>query len=150
MDQYYEDLAVGDVIDYGSYTTDKMEMIEFARRWDPRPFHVDEAYAAGTLYGEITASGVHTLAIFTNLCNKATGHWAVRGALGYEHLNFPAAVRAGDVVSGKSTVMAKRTSKSRPELGIITTRETMTNQRGETVLDFTVSFLVERRDGGPD
>ena len=67
-------------------------------------------------------------------------------ALGYKELNFPAAVRAGDVVSGKSIVRAKRASKSRPELGIITTHETMTNQRGETVLDFTVSFLVERRE----
>jgi len=146
MTRYYEDLTVGDLIDYGSYTTNKAEMIEFAKRWDPRPFHVDEAFAATTLYGEITASGVHTLAIFTNLCNRATGEWAVRGALGYKELNFPAAVRAGDVVSGKSTVKAKRVSKSRPELGIITTRETMTNQRGETVLDFTVSFLVERRE----
>jgi len=146
MNRHYEDLAVGDVIDYGSYTTDKTEMIEFARRWDPRPFHVDEDFAAGSLYGEITASGVHTLAIFTNLCNRATGDWAVRGALGYKELNFPAAVRAGDVVSGGSTVLTKRVSKSRPELGIITTRETMTNQRGETVLDFTVSFLVERRE----
>ena len=146
MDRYYEVFAVGDVIDYGSYTTEKAEMIDFAKRWDPRPFHVDETFAASTLYGELTASGVYTLAIFTNLCNKATGDWVVRGALGYERLNFPAAVRAGDVGSGQSTVMAKRVSKSRPELGIITTHETMTNQRGETVLDFRVSFLVERRE----
>ena len=139
-----------DVIDYGTYTTDKAEMIEFASRWDPRPFHVDEEMAAGTLYGQLTASGVHTLAMFTTVCNRATSDWAVRGALGYEHLRFPAAVVAGDVLHGQTKVIAKRLSKSRPELGIVTTHETMTNQRGETVLDLKVSFLMERRPDAAD
>lgn len=146
MTLYYEDLDVGDVIDYGEYTTDKAEMIEFASRWDPRPFHVDEEFAADTLYGQITASGVHTMAMYIRICNRATADWQVRGALGYEELRFPTAVLAGDVLHGQTTVIAKRLSKSRPDYGIVTTHETMTNQRGETVLDFKVSVLFERRD----
>jgi acyl dehydratase len=146
MTLYYEDLDVGDVIDYGEYTTDKAEMIEFASRWDPRPFHVDEDFAADTLYGQLTASGVHTMAMHIRICNRATADWRVRGALGYEELRFPTAVLAGDVLHGQTTVIAKRLSKSRPEYGIVTTHETMTNQRGQTVLDFKVSVLFERRD----
>jgi len=145
MARYYEDLGVGDVIDYGEYTTDKGEMIDFASRWDPRPFHVDEAFAADTLYGQLTASGVHTMAMFIRICNRATADWQVRGALGYEELRFPTAVLAGDVLHGRTTVIAKRLSKSRPEYGIVTTHETMTNQHGATVLDFKVSVLMERR-----
>jgi len=150
MPVYYEDLAIGDVIDYGDCTTDKADMIDFASRWDPRPFHVDEDYAAGTFYGELTASGVHTMAMFIRICNRATADWQVRGALGYEELRFPTAVLAGDVLHGQTTVIAKRLSKSRPEFGIITTHETMTNQHGKTVLDFKVSVLFERRTGVAD
>jgi len=150
MAVYYDDLTVGDIIDYGEYTTDKSEMIEFASRWDPRPFHVDEDFATGTLYGQLTASGVHTMAMYIRICNRATADWTTRGALGYEELRFPAAVLAGDVLHGQTKVIAMRESKSRPEFGIITTHETMTNQRGETVLDFKVSVLMERRPTATD
>lgn len=145
MTTYYEDLEPGQIIAYGRYTATKPEMLAFARQWDPRPFHIDEAFAKTTLYGSLTASGIFTLAAFTKICNLGTAEFAVRGALGYEKLSFPAAVKPDDELTGQSEILGKRPSKSRPELGIIRSRDTMTNQRGEIVLDLTVAYLIEIR-----
>jgi len=145
MTTYYEDLEPGQIVEYGSQTANKAEMLAFARKWDPRPFHIDEAFAKTTLYGSLTASGIFTLAMFTKACNTGTAEFAVRGALGYEKLSFPVAVKPGDVLTGRSEILGKRPSKSRPELGIIRSRDTMTNQRGEIALDLTVAYLIEIR-----
>lgn len=145
MTTYYEDLEPGQIIDCGSQTADKAEMMEFARKWDPRPFHIDEEFAKASLYGSLTASGIYTLALFTNASNVGTGDFAARGALGYEKLLFPVAVKPGDVLTARSEILDKRPSKSRPELGIIHSRDTMTNQRGETALDLLVAYLIEIR-----
>ena len=145
MTIYYEDLEPGQIVEYGRYTAKKTEMLAFARKWDPRPFHIDEAFAKTTLYGSLTASGVFTLAVFTKVCNAGTADFAVRGALGYEKLAFPAAVKADDVLTGRSEIRGKRPSKSRPELGIVRSHDTLTNQRGETVLDLSVAYLIEMR-----
>jgi len=141
----YEDLEPGQIIEYGRYTAKKAEMMAFAREWDPRPFHIDEAFAKTTLYGSLTASGIFTLAVFSKIFNVGTGGLATHGALGYENLKFPAAVKPDDVLTGRSEILAKRPSKSRPELGIIRSRDSMTNQRGQTVLDLTVAYLIEIR-----
>ncbi|MHA1537059.1 MAG: MaoC/PaaZ C-terminal domain-containing protein [Alphaproteobacteria bacterium] len=145
MMTYYEDLAPGQIVEYGSYAVEKAEMMAFAEKWDPRAFHIDEAFAKTTLYGALTASGTFTLAAFTKICNVGTDEFAVRGALGYEKLLFPTAVKAGNVLSGQSEILAKRPSKSRPELGIISSHDTMSNQNGELVLDLHVAYLIAIR-----
>ena len=145
MTIYYEDMTPGQIVEYGTYTTTKSEMLAFAQKWDPRPFHIDEAFAKTTLYGSLTASGIFTLAAFTKICNVGTDGMAVRGALGYENLSFPVAVKPDDVLTGQSEILGKRPSKSRPELGIVRSRDTMTNQHGEIVLDLNVAYLIEIR-----
>ncbi|HUT49435.1 MAG TPA: MaoC/PaaZ C-terminal domain-containing protein [Alphaproteobacteria bacterium] len=147
MTVYYEDLKVGQIIEYGQHTTDKDEMVAFARQWDPRPFHIDEEFAKSTFYGSLTASGIHTLAMFTRVCNQGTADMAARGAFGYEKVRFLAPVKPGDTLDGRSEITQMRLSKSRPGLGIVTSYESLTNQRGELVLDFTVSYLIEVRPG---
>jgi len=141
----YEDLEVDQIIEYGQYTTDRDEMIAFARQWDPRAFHIDEAFAASTFYGGLTASGIHTLAIFTRLCNQGTTDMATRGAFGYETVRFVAPVRPGDILTGRSLITAKRLSRSRPGMGIITSKETLINQDGVLALELSVSYLIEVR-----
>lgn len=145
MTTYYEDLEPGQIIECGSQVVEKSEMMAFARKWDPRPFHIDEEFAKASLYGSLTASGIFTLAMFTKASNVGTGDFAARGALGYEKLSFPVAVKPGDVLTGQSEILGKRPSKSRPELGIIRSRDTMTNQRGEIVLELIVAYLIEIR-----
>lgn len=147
MDLWYEDLAVGDEVRLGSYTMDKAEMLAFARRWDPRPFHVDEDFAATTLYGGVTASSVLTFGVYTKLLNEKTGNWVARGALGYETTRFPAAVLAGDVLTGASEVIEKRLSQSRPGYGIIKTRDWLAKQDGKVVLEVVPAVLLVRKPG---
>lgn len=146
MTRYYEDLEVGEIIEFGSYTMERDEMLEFARKWDPRPFHVDEDFAKQSIFGGLTASGVQTVAVLTRLSNEVTGTWQNTGALGYDKLRFPTAVKAGDTLKGRSEILEKRVSKSRPELGIVRSRETLTNQRGELALEFEVAVLMKRRN----
>jgi len=63
MPRYYEDLEVGNVFETGSYTVTKDEIITFAEQFDPQPFHVDEEAAQDSMFGEIVASGLHTLCL---------------------------------------------------------------------------------------
>ncbi len=145
MTFYYEDWQPGGAIEYGSYTATKDEMLAFAEKWDPRPFHVDDAFAKTTLYGGLTGSGIMSLAVLTKLCCQATEDWAIRGALGYENFRYAVAVKVGDTLTARSEFLEKRISKSRPELGIMRSHERVTNQHGELVLEMIVSFLMQRR-----
>jgi acyl dehydratase len=145
MTVYYEDLEPGQIWDYGRYTMREDEMVAFAKDWDPRPFHVDPAAAKRSLYGTITASGVMSIAVLTRLCNNATRDWAAEGALGFETLRFPTALKAGDTVEGSTEILEMRLSNSRPGLGIVRSRERLTNQNGEVVVEYEAVFLVGRR-----
>ncbi len=147
MTLWYEDFAIGDRFPYDSYTMDKAEMIEFAKKWDPRNFHTDEAFAESTLFGSVTASGINTLAVYTKLLNEKTSDWAARGAMGYEKLRFPRAVLPGDVLTGETEILETRLSKSRPGYGILRERDSLTNQNGELVLELFPTVLVERAPG---
>lgn len=147
MTLWYEDFTVGEVIAFGAYTMDKAEMIAFATQWDPRAFHIDEDFAVSTLFGSVTASGIHTLAVYTKLLNEQTGDWAARGALGYEPLRFPKAVLPGDTLTGETEVLEKRLSKSRPGYGIMKVRDSLTNQDGALVLELFVPVLMKRAPG---
>ena len=145
MTRFYEDMTPGEIIDFGRHVMDQADMTAFATQWDPRPFHVDAAVAAASIYGSLTASGVHTLAVLVRLGCIATIDWAVRGALGYDSLRFPSAVRAGDVLIARSEILDKRVSNSRPGLGIVRSRDTLTKESGEPALELVVAYLMEIR-----
>ena len=145
MTRYYEDMTPGEVIDFGRHTMKQADMIAFAEQWDPRPFHVDPAFARASIYGSLTASGIHTLAVLIRLGCAVTLDWAIRGALGYDSLRFPSAVRDGDVLIARSEILDKRVSNSRPGLGIIHSRDTLTKENGEQALELVVAYLMALR-----
>jgi acyl dehydratase len=102
-----EQLEVGRCLDLGSYRVNRSDIARFANQWDPQPFHGDEAAAKAGLFGEVIASGMHTLAIFQRLAvTGAYMHWDVIAdrRLGDVELRIP--VRAGDLLHGKLTVEA--------------------------------------------
>ncbi|WP_436345926.1 MaoC/PaaZ C-terminal domain-containing protein [Natronorubrum sp. FCH18a] len=72
MTRYYEDLAVGDVYETGSYTVTKEEIVDFAEQFDLKPFHVDEEAAAESIFGELVASGLHTLCLSVRLFSRTS------------------------------------------------------------------------------
>lgn len=73
-----EDLPLGAVIDLGTHTVTRDEIIAFAEQWDPQPFHLDADFARATVFGDIIGSGLHSLAIYQRLAVRAAyRHWAI-------------------------------------------------------------------------
>jgi len=144
---YYEDFEVGHVREIGSYTVSKDEIVEFARRFDPQPFHVDEVAARESIFGGLTASSCHTFAL-VGLINARDGLKSAAVAnLGSDALRFPAPVRPGDTLTLTGECTSKRLSRSRPAIGIISSRTLLTNQNGDVVMESMSKFMVKRREG---
>ena len=142
---YYDDLPVGYESLVGEYSLGADEVIEFARRWDPQPFHVDEAAARDSIYGGLTASSLHLFAICTRLFFDHADPIAVLAMLGKDEVRFPNPARPGDVLVYRTRCVERRESRSRPDRGIVTLADTLSNQKGETVLSQKVTLLVTRR-----
>lgn len=147
---YFEEFEVGDSRKAGPYFVSKDEVIQFAKRYDPRPFHIDEAAAARSVFAGLSASAAHTFAIFISLTNKFQPPVRVIALLGYDELRLPNAVRPGDNLYLESTTLEKRESKSKPDRGIVRSQGRLRNQKGETVLQCVYSVLVERRSDAKD
>ena len=142
---YFEDFVIGATRSYGGYEVSKEEIVEFARRWDPQPFHVDEAVAQASVFGGLTASACHTFAISSVLTSRHPDVIKNVAALGFEELRFPNPVRPGDRLSFASECIDRRESRSRPDVGIVTMRSTLANQDGRPVMTMKASFMVQKR-----
>ena len=142
---FFEDIEVGDSRKAGPYFVSKDEIIQFAKQYDPRPFHIDEAAAARSVFGGLSASAAHTFAIFISLTNKFQPPFRAIAGLGYDELSLPNAVRPGDDLYLEATTLGKRESKSKPDRGIIRSQSILRNQKGATVLQCVSSVLIARR-----
>lgn len=141
---YLEDIEVGRRFVSREAAITAEEIKAFAAQFDPQPFHLDEAAAAASFFGGLAASGWHTAALTMRLlveCMPVAG--GVIGAGG--ELNWPRPTRPGDVLHVISTVEKSTPSRSRPERGMITTRNETLNQNGEVVQLFVVNVMVWRR-----
>ncbi|MDA1097404.1 MAG: MaoC family dehydratase [Proteobacteria bacterium] len=132
--KYFEDIELGEVWDLGSRAVSEAEIIEFATQYDPQPFHIDAALAEQGFFGGLIASGWHTCAIFMGLLADfiKARKLASMGAPGIEHCRWLVPVRPGDVLHGRTTVLALRPSRSKP-MGLVTCRTELVNQRGAKV-----------------
>ena len=144
-----EDIVVGDVANIGIHTFGAEEIVRFARKFDPQPFHVDEAAAAASHFGALCASGWHTCAIWMRLTvDYSRAHGTLAGiSPGMKAIRWLKPVYAGDTLSYANRVKAKRKLASRPGWGIIDTVCTAVNQRGETVLEMEGAVRVPAGDG---
>ena len=141
----YEDFAEGASIDLGARQVSAAEIVEFATEFDPQPMHLDEAAGKASILGGLAASGWHTCAIFMRmLCDGFLLDSTAQGAPGIDQVKWKKPVLAGDTLRGSTGVLARRLSKSRPQLGLVTMRSELFNQRGESVfeLENTVMFLT--------
>lgn len=119
----FEDLTPGRVFDLGSTVVDRAEMLAFARRFDPQPFHVDEAAAAVSLFGGLAASGWFTAALWMRLYADAVlARSTSLGSPGGEEIAWPVPVFSGDELHGTMEVLDARRSASRPGLGLVRLR----------------------------
>ncbi|WP_127521763.1 MaoC family dehydratase [Mesorhizobium sp. Z1-4] len=143
----FEDFEEGAVIDLGSKTVTADEIIEFASQFDAQPMHLDEDAGKASILGGLSASGWHTCCMFMRMmCDGFLLDSTSQGAPGIAYTRWKKPVLAGDVLTGRSTVVVKRESSSRPNLGLVTCRHELLNQRGQIVLELENTGMFLKRE----
>jgi acyl dehydratase len=140
----FEDFVEGKEIDLCTKDVTAEEIIEFAGEFDPQPMHLDEAAGKASILGGLSASGWHTCAIYMRLlCDAFLLDSTSQGAPGIDRIKWKKPVLAGDRLSGRTTVLSRRESRSRPSIGLVAFRSELFNQRGELAfeLENTIMFL---------
>lgn len=141
---YFEDIDTPRTTRGPSAVVDKTEMLEFARIWDPVPFHVDEA-AGKAAFGSLTAPGIFALAFKQRLIHRVDVIPAVIASLGYDEVRFLKPVRPGDELTLVIDWVEKRPSKSRNDRGVVVQRLSLVNQKDEVVMSHLDTILVRVR-----
>jgi acyl dehydratase len=144
---YFEDLEPGAETDFGSYEVTREEVLEFARKYDPQPFHLSDEAAAKTHFGRLAASGWHTAAMVMAVIARhvVADEQAGLGSPGIDELRWTKPVYPGDTLHVRGCILEKTPSRSRPEIGSFRTRTTATNQHGDVVMTFISIVLIRRR-----
>ena len=146
--RYFEDFAKGDEYHLATITVDHDEMVAFARRFDPQPFHVDEELAKESAFGELIASGWYTGSLFMRMYVDEVLHDAVsHGSPGVEELRWLRPVRAGDELTARVTVLDTWPSTKRDDRGTVLTLSEMINSSGEVVMSLKARGMFGRRPG---
>ena len=155
--KFFEDIKVGDRAEVGRHTFTADEIKKFATKFDPQPFHLDEAAAAKSSFGALCASGWHTASVWMRLmvehnkredaaqraCGKAVA--ALGPSPGFRELKWLKPVYVGDTVTYATEIVETRASNSRPGWGLMSFRNTGVNQNNEPVISFISVAFVERR-----
>ena len=142
---FFEEIEVGNRRTAGPYFVSKDEIVEFATKYNPQPFHIDEQAAARSVFGGLTASSAHTFSILILLLTKTEPSLRILAALGWDELRLPTAVRPGDELYLEVSVLEKRESKSNSDRGIVSNQIYLRNQKREIVLQCINTVLVARR-----
>jgi acyl dehydratase len=131
---YFEDFYPGQEIDLGTRTVSEEEIIEFATRFDPQPFHIDRDAAAASIYGGVIASGWHTCSMMMRMVvDGLMATASSMGSPGLDGVRWLQPVRAGDTLGVRYHTVKVKASASKPDRGVVWSRWVATNQRGEEV-----------------
>jgi len=137
----------GSTAECGAFTLSEREIIDFARQYDPQPFHVNPVAAKDGPFGGLIASGWHTTSMMMRLLVES---WlspeSSLGAAGVDELRWPRPVRPGDTLHVRATVLEARRSASKPDRGIVKSLAEVTNQDGDLVMQVTATNFVLLRD----
>ena len=144
--EHFEGVTVGETREFGSRDVTREEILEFAERYDPQPFHTDEAAADESMFGGLIASGWHTAAMTMEmLVANVFTETAATGAIGVDELRWPTPVRPGDTLSVRTEVL--ETEPWSEHLGLVRSQTTTRNDAGEEVMSMVGLVLYERREG---
>lgn len=146
--RYFEDLDVGRSAQFGSYAVTREDVMAFAAKYDPQPFHLSDDAAAATHFGRLSASGWHTVAMTMAMVveNMKSERQAGLGSPGIDELKWLRPVYPGDTLRCETEILEKRRSASRPEMGIFKSRMRVFNQDDVMVMTFVSNGLIETRD----
>jgi acyl dehydratase len=148
MTYAYEDFNIGDAVQLSAHTFTREEIVEFAKRYDPQPFHLSEEAGEASHFGGLVASGWNTCsAMMGILVRDMLADSTSMGSPGLDNIRWLKPVRVGDCVRLTVRVMDKRVSKSKPDRGIVATRWEAFNQDNELVLTVDSSALFALRAG---
>lgn len=143
--QYFEDIKLHQKYRSRGYRLREKEIIKFAQRWDPQPFHTTPEFAKKTSFGGLIAAGIHLLAICAKLGTEKSDQPMWVAGLGIDNVRFVAPGRPGDVLVLEIEATSKRKSDSIPNAGIVRFSFKLLNQREELVLTSETAILVEKR-----
>ncbi|MGU3391836.1 MaoC family dehydratase [Sphingomonas sp. M1A8_2b] len=145
--QYFEDIAVGATASFGRYAVTREEVMEFAAKYDPQPFHLSDEAAAQTHFGRLSASGWHTCAMTMAMlvAHLKANRQAALGSPGIDELKWVKPVYPGDTLRCETEILEKRVSAKRPDMGIFKSRMTVLNQDDVVVMTFISNGLVRTR-----
>lgn len=146
--RYYEDLEIGAVSRFGHREVTRDEVIAFAGKYDPQPFHLSEEAAAKTHFGRLSASGWHTCAMTMGMIveeQDRAGHQGL-GSPGIDQLRWTHPVYPGDTLRVETEILEKRRSRSRPEMGLFRAVTRVFNQDDVMVLSMESNAMVRTRD----
>jgi acyl dehydratase len=146
---HFEDFPPGEILEFGDRLVTAEEIVEFAREFDPQPFHLDPDAAKDTQAGGLIASGWHTSAMLMRVCcDEFILRTASEGAPGCEEIRWIAPVRPNDRLRIRRTTLATRASRSRPAIGIVDFLFEVFNQTDELVMTQKNAAFIRRREAG--
>ena len=143
--RWFDDYETGERFTFGSTTIDETEIIEFGRKFDPQPFHIDPEAARETVYGRLIASGWHTGSIIMRMLGAYLLGPSSMGSPGLDELRWLAPVYPGDSLTLVVEVLEIRPSRSKPDRGIIKMAHELVNQHGTTVVRSVANMMIARR-----
>lgn len=145
-DRWFEDYREGEVFEFGDHLVTEEEIVEFARRYDPQPFHLDHAAAAASHFGGLVASGWMTCGIMMRmLCDHFISREASMGSPGVDQVRWLKPVRPGDRLRARVRVTKVRASETRPDRGIVSAQQELLNQDGDVVMTIAGGGFYRRR-----
>jgi len=149
---HYEDIEVGAVRRFGNKLVTREEVVDFAGKYDPQPFHLDDEAAAETYFGRLSASGWHTgsMAMRMMVDNMKENQQAGLGSPGIDELRWLKPVYPGDTLRCETEILSKRRSASRREMGLFESKLTVFNQHDEPVMTMRSTGLIRVRTPDAD
>lgn len=145
---FFEDVVPGRRLRIGPYRIAREELMEFSRKWNPLPFHIDEDAAKQTVYGGLTAPGTLILAVRTLLLDRLPMRESMLGTVVWDDVRFLKPVRPEDDLTVELEWLEKRVSKSKPDRGLVKMRVTLLNQREEVVMSHFDTIMMRLRQPG--
>jgi len=140
--RYLEDLSEGEILHCRSVSFSRDSITDFAKKFDPQPFHTDEKAANESIFRGLIASSLHTLSACTRVVVEAQGDVAILSGVGMDEVKMFNPVRPGDILTVKAWWSDLRQSQSKPDRGFASIRCKVFNQKGQPVIEYGYRYLL--------
>jgi acyl dehydratase len=146
--RYFEDIADGEQLNCEDVIVTRDDIIAFAKKFDPQPFHTNEHAARESIFGGLIASSLHILSACTRVVVEAQGDVAILSGVGMDKAKMFNPVRPGDTLSVKAWWTDLKRSRSKPDHGFASIQCKVTNQTRDPVIEYGYRYLLACRNSG--